>query len=89
MRLFPRATLAYDYLPRPSLRRSWPKVAFSIGIKRTLTGVSFEGAEERMRARGSLLSRLTPEDFEAIREYDGPWVLGRGAPLRNDLPHDR
>lgn len=69
-----RITRARGYLPRPSIRRAWPAVAHMYGIKRTLTGVSFEGAEARMRAYPTLLAALTPEQLAAIQELDDPWA---------------
>jgi len=72
-----RATFARDYVPGPSLRRRWPAVGRAYGLKRTLTGVSFDAALARMRSRPSLLSTLTPEQWEMLERYDGPEVLGR------------
>jgi hypothetical protein len=85
-----RATLARDYVPGPGIRRTWPTVARAFGIKRRLTGVSFEAALERMRSRPSLLSTLTPELIQAFGEAEdlyGTQLVGPlGAPLRKDLP---
>lgn len=73
-RTMPRITRARGYLPRPSIRRSWPDVARMYGVKRTLTGVSFEGAEARMRSYPTLLSSLTAQQRAALAELDDPWA---------------
>jgi hypothetical protein len=69
-----RATLARGYVPRPSIRRVWPDVAYAYGIKRRLAGISFEEAEKRMRARPTLLDTLSPEQFAAVLACD-PWAI--------------
>jgi len=79
-------TRARGYVPGPSLRRVWPGVASAYGLKRRLTGISFINAEKRAFGHCSLLQSLTPEQIRSIQEFDGPWVLGRGASLRNGLP---
>ncbi|HET7233737.1 MAG TPA: hypothetical protein VFJ16_27250 [Longimicrobium sp.] len=82
-----RITLARGYIPRPGIRRAWPAVARAYGLKRMLTGISFEGAQERMRSYPTLLATLTPEQLAAAQAYD-PWVIEGGAPARDELAAD-
>lgn len=79
-----RITQARGYVPRPSIRRTWPDVAYAFGIKRTLTGITFDEAIRRMRARPALFGPLTPEQIAIVQAYDGPWLGGRGASIGHD-----
>jgi hypothetical protein len=79
-----RVTLARGYVPGPAIRRAWPVAVCAFGLKRKLTGVSFENAEKRMRAYPGLLASLSAEQIAAIKAYDGPEIVGRGGPKRSD-----
>lgn len=83
-----RETLARAFVPGPSIRRTWPAVACAYGLKRTLTGVSFEDAEKRLIGfRSSILDSVTPELLQAFKEFEerhGPRYVGSNAPLCND-----
>ena len=82
--------------PEPRVRgyrSSRPWLARAYGLKRSftwLTDAGFAAAEERARNLPGAFARFTPEQLAQIRScgYDGPWVLGRGAPMRKDLPQD-
>lgn len=65
-----------------------PSVARAYGVKRSftwLTDAGFAAAEERLRRLPNFLERFTPGQLAEIQAYDGPWLLGRGAPMREDL----
>jgi len=52
-----------------------------VGVRRAIermTIPSLAEAERRMRGHPSFLASLTPEQWEMIKAYDGPEVLGRG-----------
>ncbi|HYH82394.1 MAG TPA: hypothetical protein VEX86_21560 [Longimicrobium sp.] len=83
-----RVTLARGYVPGPAIRRVWPAAVCAFGLKRTLTGISFENAEKRMHAHPSLAASLSAGQIAAIKAYDGPEIVGRGGPKRNDLRVD-
>jgi len=71
-------------------RNHW-QFTHAFGLKRSVTWFSkaaLEAAERRLANHVPFIDTLSPEALARLLacDYDGPWVRGRGVPLRTDLP---
>lgn len=69
-------------------RQHW-QFTHAFGLKRTVEWfpeAAIEAAERRLANHVPCIDTLSPEALARLLacDYDGPWVLGSGAPLRKD-----
>jgi hypothetical protein len=80
---------------KPATKRPWRprnhwQFTHAFGLKRSytwFTAKGMEAAERRLANHVPFIDTLSPEALARLLacDYDGPWVRGRGVPLRKDL----